>query len=477
MITGTAPQPMNSPIVNGALLLVGVAGMWTPNPAETLWTVVLLYLTLQWFWWKQYPGILLFCLITPFIEIHTTLLEANNNHLTLNELYPITGRQTYLMSSFGLFFVLTGFRFGMRKARNTASPKFDQLQSAAKRVSQTKLILVTVLLNIGGTILYQILPWGSSLRQLATYYDSIGIATTMAFALHFWLTRQRPWLFTLVFTYLFISSFYSYFSAWKTPLIILLVSSLITLKSFKLPQLLRTSPFLVIGFILVFVWQTVKSDYREFLSDGERSQAVRVSKIEALNKFSNLALASFENETLADSNVVAATYKRAGYLEYFNATVAKVPADIPHEGGSLMSQNLTFAFIPRILAPNKGIKNDRAKVEKYTDFCFGANSFASFSLGHYCEAYIDWGPFGMMVHLFFYGVIGAVLFQVTMRRGQSINPILSFGLLWITLLPWGTFQQDMVVVAGKTAWGAFCQLTLFFPIYTFINRFITNPSN
>ena len=153
--------------------------------------------------------------------------------------------------------------------------------------------------------------------------------------------------------------------------------------------------------------------------------------------------------------------------------MAKVPAEIPHEGGSLLSQSLTFAFIPRILAPNKGIKNDRAKVEKYTDVYFGENPFASFSLGHYCEAYIDWGPLGMMVHLFIYGVIGGILFKVTMRRGQSINPILSFGLLWVILYPWGTFQQDMVVVAGKTAWGALCQLILFFPIYTLINRFIT----
>ena len=475
MIMGTTPQPMNSPIVNGALLLFGVAGMWTPNPAETLWTLVLFYLTLKWFWWKQYPGILLFCLITPFIEVHTTLLEANNNHLTLNGLYPDTGRQTYLMSSFGLFFVLLGLRFGMRNIRNTASPKYDQLQSAAQRVSQTKLILATVLLNSGGTILYQILPWGSPLRQLTTYYDSISIATTMAFAIHFWLTRQRPWLFTLVFSYLFIGSFYSYFSAWRTPLVILLVSSLVTLKTFRLPQLLRISPILAIGFVFVFVWQTVKTDYREFLSDGERSQAIRVSKVEALNKFSNLALASFENETLADSSVVNATYKRAGYLEYFNATVAKVPAEIPHERGALLSQSLTFALIPRILAPNKGIKNDRAKVEKYTDFYFGENAFASFSLGHYCEAYIDWGPFGMMIHLFIYGIIGAIFFKVTLRRGQSINPILSLGLLWVILYPWGTFQQDMVVVAGKTMWGAICQLVLFFPIYTLINRFITNP--
>ena len=464
---------MNSPLIQGALILLGLVGLWTPNPIETIWTLLLLNLILRWFWWKQYPGILLFCLITPFIEIHTTLLEANNNQLTLNELYPETGRQTFFMSSAGLLSVLIGLRYGMRRTWGSIAPKIEELQSAAQQISQSKLLIATIILNTGGVFLNQIIPWGSSLLQLTTYYNSISIATTMAFAIHFWLTRQKPWLFVAVFGYLFISSFYSYFSAWRTPLIILIVSTLTTFKSFRLPQLVRISPIIAIAFGFVLVWQTVKSDYRQFLSAGERSQAIRVSKTEALGKFSDLALSAFEEGSLQDTTVIDATYKRAGYLEYFNAVVAKVPQEVPHEKGALLSKNLTFAFVPRILAPNKGVKNDREKVERYTDFYFGQNSFASFSLGHYCEAYIDWGPVGMMIQLLLFGLCGGYLYRIALKRGTRLNPIFAFGLLWVIILPWGTFQQDMVVVAGKTVWGSFCQLFLFFPIYSFINRFIT----
>ena len=108
-----------------------------------------------------------------------------------------------------------------------------------------------------------------------------------------------------------------------------------------------------------------------------------------------------------DDQVVDATYRRAGYLEYFSAAVSKVPNEIPHERGALLQEELTFAFVPRLLNPNKGIKNDRAKVERYTDYYFGKSSFSSFSLGH-CEAYIDWGPVGMMLHLFCYGIVGGL---------------------------------------------------------------------
>jgi len=111
-------------------------------------------------------------------------------------------------------------------------------------------------------------------------------------------------------------------------------------------------------------------------------------------------------------------------------------------------------------------------VERYTDFYFGDNAFASFSLGHFCEAYIDWGPNGMMLHLFIYGLIGGLLVRLALSRGRTLNPLLTLGLLWAVMYHWGTFQQDMVTVAGRTGWGALCQLVIFFPIYRWTDRFI-----
>ena len=89
---------------------------------------------------------------------------------------------------------------------------------------------------------------------------------------------------------------------------------------------------------------------------------------------------------------------------------------IPYENGQLLKDNLTFALVPRILNANKGVKDDKVKVEKYTNFNFGLNSISSFSLGHYCEAYIDWGPIGMMIHLLIYGLVGGWLWHRVKKR-------------------------------------------------------------
>ena len=468
-MVNTAPRTMYSPLAYGGLLVLAAAGVLTPNPWETLWTLALLALILRWFWWKEYPGIILFCLLTPFLEIHTTVLEANNNGLTLDELYPGTGQRTFWMASIGLLAVLIGLRMSLGRIWDNLHPTRGQLLEAAKSISQTKLLIAIIAINIGGVVLNQAIPWGSPFQQLETYYISISSATTMCFALHFWLTRQRPWLVLAVFGFLFVTSFYSYFSSWRVPLIILLISILVNFKGFKLRQILSLTPILIPAFVFVFVWQTVKGEYRMFLSSGEHQQVIRVTQTEALTEIWRLARAAYDESRLLDEHIVNETYRRAGYLEYFNAAVDKVPTYIPHENGALLSESLTFALVPRLLAPNKGIKNDRAKVERYTDYYFGENSFSSFSLGHYCEAYIDWGPFGMMLHLFVYGLTGGLLVRMARRRSKGLNPLLGLGLLWAVMYHWGTFQQDMVTVVGRTCWGAFCQLLLFFPLYRWLN--------
>ena len=101
-------------------------------------------------------------------------------------------------------------------------------------------------------------------------------------------------------------------------------------------------------------------------------------------------------------------------------------------------------------------------MEKYTDFYFGEYGGSSFSLGHYCEAYIDWGRYGMLIQLFLFGVLGGGLFLIAMARTSALNPLLSLGILWVCMKPWGTFQQDMITMSGQVFWGAFANSSSFF---------------
>ena len=208
----------------------------------------------------------------------------------------------------------------------------------------------------------------------------------------------------------------------------------------------------------------------------ERAQVIRVDRTEAISKVAELSAAAIENRNDIGGNVLASTYRRVGYLEYFSSAVQKVPNEIPHEYGKLLISNLEYALIPRILNPNKGVKDDKVKVEKYTDFYFGTHSISSFSLGHFCEAYIDWGWFGSCLQLLAYGFLGAGLWRLTLKRTRNLNPVLSISLLYVVFHLWGSMQVDAIQLYGRVAWNTFCQLLLFFPAYLWIDRFAFQES-
>ena len=468
-----SPTTMPHGILVFFCLLLTAYGLFTPNPLETAWFACMLTILMRMWMWKQHPAILLYLFAIQFVESHTSLLEANNFGVTLNELFPGSGKQTWWMASFGLLSMMIGTQVLLQRTRSFKIPSLEHLRRQAERINQTRL-LVCILSSHGlASLVDRLIPYGSSLAQFESYINGIPSALTFAFGVHFFLTRKRPLLVFGLFLYLLVTSFYSYFSSWRGPFILAFACYFVSLKKIGSRELTKLLPLVIPSLAIVLVWQTVKGEYREFISGGFEDQSIRVTQSEALGKFVELGTTALnENQTL-DAPVISATYRRAGYLEYFSAAVTKVPTEIPHQQGALLSESLSFSLVPRILNPNKGVKNDREKVERFTDYYFGgARSFSSFSLGHYCEAYIDWGPNGMMVHLFIYGILGGVLIIITTNRTRRLNPILAFGILWVVLTPWGTFQQDMVTISGKVVWGSICHLLIFFPIYKGVNRFI-----
>lgn len=463
---------VSSPLITFVAVCTALYGLTTPNPTETIWTCTLLFLILRWFWRRQQPGIILFCILLPFLEIHTSLIESTERNVNLDGLFFGTGKVTFWMSSFSLLAVAIGVKSCWSIFRRSRFFDLSTLHQAAKNLNQHKLVLIFVLSRVLSQVVDATISYNSSLRQLETYSLGISDALLMVLTIKFMLDRKHLWMMILIYGYLIGIGFATFFSNWKEPLFILLVASLTRIEVFNVRQALRLAPIVVPTLLFLLIWQSVKDEYRSFLNGGAFSQQVVVSQNEALSKFQELAFDAITKTDISSTERLNATYRRIGYLEYFSNAVAKVPDEIPHERGKLLQSNLEFALIPRFLSPNKGVKDDKAKVEKYTDFYFGEYGGSSFSLGHYCEAYIDWGPIGMVIQMFLYGVLGGLLFLLTLNRTASFTPLLSLGILWVVMKPWGTFQQDMVTLSGTVFWGTVCHLFLFLPFYRWVNGWI-----
>ena len=452
-----------------------VYGLTTTNPAETVWSFLTLYASIRLFLWKEYPPIALLAIGLTWIEVHFNLFEANSYSISMDELFFGTGQRTFWIASTGFWCMMLGLSWGLQKSEKTRFTG-SQIQAAAQSVNPYKLIALLVLLTLLDPVVSRLFPYGSSLRQIGTYFNGIKLALLTAYCFRYFYTRQNHILFLAVVIGQIVLSLYSYFGSWKGILFVVTLAATSKLKELNTSVFLRLAPIAILGLSFTFLWQAIKPAYREFLMQEERAQVIRVDRIEALSKVGELSAAALENRDEIGGNVLASTYRRVGYLEYFASAVQNVPNEIPHENGKLLLSNLEYAIIPRILNPNKGVKDDKVKVEKYTDFYFGVNSISSFSLGHFCEAYIDWGWFGSCLQLLAYGFIGAGLWKLTLNRTRRLNPLLAVSIVYVVFHLWGSMQVDAIQLYGRVTWNTFCQLVLFFPAYVWINKFAFQES-
>ena len=118
------------------------------------------------------------------------------------------------------------------------------------------------------------IPYARGFRQLETYALGISDAILMVIAIKFMLDRKHTLLVILIFTCLIALSFFSFFSDWKGPLSILLVASLTGIRTFNVRQALRLSPIVLPAFLLLFVWQSIKGEYRAYLNEANIPSAL-----------------------------------------------------------------------------------------------------------------------------------------------------------------------------------------------------------
>jgi len=472
------PKSVDLGITTGVLILLLWLSLATTNPLETVWSLLLLWISVKIFWWQGYPPILVYALLMPWLEVHFNVFEANFYRVSLDDLFPSgTGRKTFWIASTGYLAVLGGLHLGLKSLKHRIQPAKEFLQSEALCFNQLRIVQALIVFRLLEGLLSQVIPWGSSLRQLVTYFGGIGLSFSLLLALHFFLTKKRPWLFFSVFVFDLVTSFYSYFGSWKGPVIILIIGAAISIRKITVRQVVIYSPLLIGVLFFTLIWQAIKPEYRAFLSQNERGQVIRVNQSDALQKFVDLSGEAIRMDEMERQVIFGDTFRRIGYLEYYSDAVNKVPERIPHEHGNLLIENLSFVLIPRFLNADKGVKNDRLKVEKYTSYNFGKNSFSSFSLGHYCEAYIDWGWGGSLVQLLLYGLLGAFLVKATYRRCKTLNAVLMLSILFCVINPWGTMQQDFITMFGRVTWNTLCQLFIFYPVYKWLNSFLKAQSS
>jgi len=469
--------------LNAVLVLFAIAGLFTSNPLESAFAIIQLKFILLKEWKQNIPPVTVLLFLFPWLEISTSILEANLLGISLNEMLHDSGRTAYWLSALGLYCVQLGFN---AVTKEKEFPKLEAIHVSAKNYSLNRLIILYFLIGPVTAFVGQLIGRGGSLYQFVTYLNELSVVLLVAICLRQIALKEinRMFLgFLLVATAL---SFYSLFSSWRLIAFGLFIS-MGTVATLSAKVLRRIILLTIIFGNLVFLWQGIKAEYRGYITGSENhgsliSQRVVVGQQDALLKFFELSQQFYfadkasENTNIIEDELLFSTLRRAGYLEFFSMVLNKVPTEISHENGRLLSQSLSFAFIPRFLNPNKGVKDDGAKVERYTDFMVSDTS--SFSLGHYVEYYIDFKAIGMMVVLVIYGVFGGTVINFLLsRKFLKEHVLFTYPIIFACLNQWGQFQADAVYIYGQTVWGTLCHAVLFIPIYRLIDRVVKTPIN
>jgi hypothetical protein len=196
---------------------------------------------------------------------------------------------------------------------------------------------------------------------------------------------------------------------------------------------------------LAVIWTAIKSDYRNYVNDGERTQTVNVGYVEQMQKLGELTL-ELEADDLAFG--VENLFQRLSYVEFFGYTIERVPAQLQYENGAILWDAATRPFMPRILFPEKTAINDSDRTNLYTGLNMaGAEDGTSISLGWIAELYIDFGAWGMMLAAMLIGVLYGAIYRFLTSWSKS-QGLLGFATATVVLFGAVYLESSITKVIG-----------------------------
>lgn len=158
---------------------------------------------------------------------------------------------------------------------------------------------------------------------------------------------------------------------------------------------------IVFLFCFAVVWQGgTKQAWRKAVTAGE----VQGSPMEKMQAFQLTLDRSMRGRDWRAS--LESLAERLSGIYIFSHTLLRVPEVVPYTDGALTKEALTPIFQPRFLFPNKPfLKSSSRLVREYAGLeAAGEESGTSIGFSYMAQFYVDYGPIGMFVALFLWGL-------------------------------------------------------------------------
>ena len=422
--------------------------------------------------WKPYvPPVLLFFISFHWLQVFASVLYADFMRQPIHALFGSLDSDFLFFMTF-LHIIAMAFVIHRYVVGKGEVVTLDILKEAAEKLNTRNVI-------IGYFVAAFIMPFlvsfsinSPSLYQLVL---SFGIIKVMFAALLFFIfllkKTKNKLLIIGILIFDFVMSFASFFSDFKTVLIMVMIVYFTVYPRVKRDTLYKIIPVALLLLIFFSFWSYVKGSYRDYLNQGSFQQVQKVSDAEALaylfDKASDINLAALQDGA-------ALFLSRVQYMERYSEVYARVPDEVPHTDGDELAYAAEFLLIPRFLNPDKGVKDASQRTSYYTGKRFSnASQGTSISMGYFCDLYIDFGLYVMFIPLIGIAAVFGLLYRKILDI-KKYNLIYVYGLLIGTFLTMGTFESDTLFFLGVLRNNIAFLIAGYFTFFPWLNKFITN---
>lgn len=423
--------------------------------------------------WKPFvPPVILFFVGLQWLQVFASVWYADFMGMSIAELFGSKDVEFLFIMTFLQLLAIVSVLSRYLKVSHTPSVNKETLLKAAERLNTKNVVIGYFITAILLPLIPTLTGGNASLYQLMV---SFGILKYMFVALLVFVLllkgTQKNYLIIGILIFDFVLSFTSFFSDFKTLLVIIIIAYFTVNPTLKRGALLRMLPIVVLLLIVFSFWSSVKGGYRAYLNQGSGKQIQVVSNTQALSYIFAEA-SDFNFKAVRDGASILLS--RVQYMERYTEVYNHVPSVIEHQGGDDLSSVIEFLLIPRFLNPNKGVKDASIRTSYYTGKKFSnASQGTSISMGYFCDLYIDFGLYLMFIPLMLiYVAIGYVYKKIITLR--SYNIIIVYGVLIGFFLSLGAFESDSLFFLGKLRNNIAFMLIVYFAFFPQLHKLLVS---
>ncbi len=425
-----------------SLVLAGLA-LLSPNPGLTAAAFGALAVALPLTWRAGEPPVLLFAVSYQWLQVSMKVFHANFLGVSVGSMDFFARTEFVTWLSLGGLLVLAA---GMRLA--TVGLKASGPNAAADELSSfslERLWIFYAAFLAGKEVIYAVAWRATGLTQALLALAGLRWFFFFLFAFGVFTRRRRYDLLGLAVLLEVLLGFTGFFSAFKEIFFVLLIAYLTARPRFGARTGLTVAGFIAAVMTLGVLWMTVRGDYRTYVNQGERTQAVRIELVDRAGHMLSM-LTEIDRPALEGGLELLA--ERMAYVDYFAVAALHVPSRLPYEDGALWGAAIEHVLKPRIFFPDKLVLlSDSELTMKYTGLGLASGAEGtSISLGYFAESYIDFGPWGMMVPIFLVGMIWGLMYRYFLSR--PIAATYAFAAAVTVLMGANQFEIHSVKLVG-----------------------------